>query len=182
MTNYFLESYKKVLYSSLGQSSSPVHWFQTALRSPTWVVQHLQLFTVQKSLTSACVSTVQCSTWQFSLRYRHSYASLVSPPPPNLRESARCSPLLWRTNSLVRVGSLVSTSLAWSDRTLPWLRALQLLLPDCICFSCCSPIASVSACYLIHTVQSTVSTKVAHHYHSPAPWISTSVTHRQTDI
>jgi len=152
VSNYFLESCKKVLYSSLGQSSSPVHWFQTALHLPTWVVQHLQLFTVQKSLTSACVSTAQRSARQFSLHCWHSYASLVSPPPPHLRESAGRSSLLWRTNSLVRVGSLASTSLAWSDWTVPRLHALQLLLPDCICFSCCSPIVSVSA-YLAYTVR-----------------------------
>ena len=87
------------------------------------------------------------------------------------------------------VVSLVSTSLAWSDRTAPWLHPLsccsptasssaavpwlcppqlvaprlcplQLLLPDYILFSCCS--LSVSACYHAHAVQSIISTKVAH--------------------
>ena len=51
----------------------------------------------------------------------------------------------------------------------PWLHLLQLLLPNCIRFSCCSPIASV--CDHAQAVQSVyiVSTKVAHHYSSPAP-------------
>ena len=43
--------------------------------------------------------------------------------------------------------SLASTSLVWSDRTAPQLHPLQLLLADYIHFSCCSLIASSSACY-----------------------------------
>ena len=99
----------------------------------------------------------------------------------------------WSTHSIQHnncfgrvVCVLVSTSLAWSDRTepwlicfslllpiasasavAPWLHPLQLLLPDCIHFSCCS--STVSACYDTHTVKSIISTKVACHYSSPAP-------------
>ena len=94
--------------------------------------------------------------------------------------------------------SLASTSLVWSNRTVPWLCLFQLLLPtasasaaaprlhplqlaapqlcplqlplsDCVLFSCCSPSTST---YHAHTVQSIVSTKVAHHYCSAAPWTS----------
>jgi len=38
------------------------------------------------------------------------------------------------------------SSLAWSDRTVLRLHPVQLLLPICILFSCCSPIVSASAC------------------------------------
>jgi len=60
------------------------------------------------------------------------------------------------------VVSLASTSFAWSDQYAPKLRPLNLLLPDCILFSCCSSIASTStaapqlvlfaaaACALVH--------------------------------
>ena len=43
------------------------------------------------------------------------------------------------------VVSLASTSLTWSDLPAPRLCPLQLLLLDCIRFSCYSPIASASA-------------------------------------
>jgi len=82
---------------------------------------------------------------------------------PIASPSACCSPI-------------VTTSAA-----APRLCPLQLLLPDCVCFSCCSSTASssaaaprvhASACYHTHTVQSIISTKVAHHYCSPTPQIS----------
>ena len=46
------------------------------------------------------------------------------------------------------VVSLANTTLTWLDQTAPRLRLLQLLLPNCIRFSCCSPIASSSAAAL----------------------------------
>jgi len=45
------------------------------------------------------------------------------------------------------------------------LHSLQLLLPNCICFSCCSLIAS--ACDHAHPVQSIINTKVVCHYCNP---------------
>jgi len=52
------------------------------------------------------------------------------------------------------VVSLASTNLAWSDKTALQLRPLHLLLPDCICFSYCSPIESVSvAAPQLHPLQ-----------------------------
>ena len=46
------------------------------------------------------------------------------------------------------VVSLASTrlKLVWSDQTAPQLCLLQLLLPNCIHFGCCSPITSASTC------------------------------------
>jgi len=40
------------------------------------------------------------------------------------------------SNAPCALVSLASTSLAWSDRPVPQLRPLQLLLPDCVLFSC----------------------------------------------
>ena len=67
--------------------------------------------------------------------------------------------------------SLPSIRLAWSDQTAPWLRPLQLLLPESLTASssaCCS--SSASACYHTHAVQILISTKVACHYCSSSPW------------
>jgi len=54
---------------------------------------------------------------------------------------AQAQPLTLTHQQPCAVVSLVNTSLAWSDR----LRSLQLLLPDCIHISCCSPIVSALA-------------------------------------
>jgi len=48
-------------------------------------------------------------------------------------------------------------SLGWPDPTIPRLHPLQLFLPDYVCFSCYSPIAS--ACDHKQVIQSIVCTK-----------------------
>ena len=87
---------------------------------------------------------------------------------------------------------LLCTSLAWSDRNAPWLRPLQLRLPDFIHFSYCSLTVSTSACCslivsasaaapqvhllaITHTqyiVLGIISTKIVHHYCIPSPQTS----------
>jgi len=99
-----------------------------------WAVCHLQLFTVQKlEVLSLPFMLAQHGTQQFSLHCRHSYASVASPLSPHLRESGAAQ--YFEAPTALCGSSLVSTSLAWSDRT----------VPDCVCFSCCSLTASASA-------------------------------------
>ena len=92
----------------------------------------LQLFAVQKSKER-----------QFSFHCRHSYASV-----------AFRSPLYPDLLTALMVVSLMSTCLVWLDQTAARPHPLQLLLPDCVRFSCCS--SNVSACYHTHTVQSII--------------------------
>lgn len=108
----------------------------TAPSLPTWAVWHLQLFTVQRSEElSLPFALTQCVTRQFSPRYRDRYASEV-PPSPQLSESG-AAPY-----------SDAPTALCGS---VPGEHALVSLVrlnctPDCICFSCDSPIVSAFAC------------------------------------
>jgi len=111
---------------------------------------------------------------QFSLCCRHRYASEVSPPSQFPSESGAAPTLTHQQPCAV-------VSLAGMHYSLSGQTELH---PDCIRFSCSSPIVSasaccspiVSACYHAHTVQSIINSKVVHHYCSP-----TSITYRQTD-
>ena len=69
---------------------------------------------------------------------------MISPPSPSLCESGT-APYSDAPTALCGIVSLASTNLVCSDRTVPQLCPLQLLLPDCIHFSHCSPIGSASA-------------------------------------
>ena len=104
---------------------------------------------LSEELSLPFVSSITAQHMTVPLHCRHSYASLVTPPPPSLRESG-AAPYSDAPTALCGPGcavvSLASASLAWSDRTAPRLRPLQLLLPNCIRFSCCSPTAPASAC------------------------------------
>ena len=85
----------------------------------------------------------QYGTRQCSLRYRHSYASVVS-PSPRLRESGAL---------MVSCGQLHPDCIHFSccsltapaSAAVPQLHLLQLLFPNFVRFSCCSPILSTSA-------------------------------------
>jgi len=89
------------------------------------------------------------------------------------------SPTLIHQQACVVV-SLVSTSLAWSDQTAPLLCPLQLLLLNCILFSCCS--SSASTCQRTHAAQIIMSTNVTLTTVVLPPKLPTSVTHSQTHI
>ena len=120
----------------------------------------LQVIFVQVALlasaTAPCVSSlasgssflVQSYIWQ-THRTAHN-SSLFTTDIGMLHRSAWvwCNSLLWNTNSIVRYlwRALVS-------------HGQTQLLPDCVHFSCCSPI--LSACdHHMHAVQSILSTKV----------------------
>ena len=161
-----LQSHTHLLWDILYQRDCTVETVRippSDPRQPMWAVRHLQLFTVQKSEElSLPFVLAQHGTWQFSLRCRHSYASVVSPPSPCLCESgtahyseaptALCGSVsckhyyhVVRLNcALIASASAAAPRLHPLQLVAPRLCSLWLLFPNYFCFSCCS--SSVSIC------------------------------------
>jgi len=121
VSNYFLGSYnikKKAFYSSLGHSSTSSLVVQsTDSRQPfVCLCEQFSNFTVQKSEElSIPFVLAHHGAREFSLRCRHSYASVISPPSPHLRESG-ADPYSDAPKALCSSASdLASTNLTWSD-------------------------------------------------------------------
>ena len=98
---------------------------------------------------------------------RHSYVSVVSSPPPRLRESV---------------------SRGQTELCPDCVHSSSVLLSDCIRFSWMHPLqlAASRLCPLqllllgLECTRLSISMMVAHHYRSPTPKLPTSVTHTHT--